>query len=43
MTYAKPPSTDRVSQIGSLDDLAAAFALRPVVEAEGMVESLGRE
>lgn len=39
MAYATPFPTDGAGQSGSLDELAAAFALRPAVEAEELIES----
>lgn len=43
MTYATPFPADRANRTGSLDEPAAAFALCPAVEAEGIVERLWKE
>lgn len=43
MACPTPFRTDGASRTGSLDELAAAFALRPAVEAEAVIESFCAE
>lgn len=43
MAHAKPFPSDGANRAGSLDELAASFALRPVDEAEELIESFCAE
>ena len=43
MAYATPIPPVAANPIGSLDELAAAFALHPVAEAEELIESFCAE
>lgn len=43
MGYAKPFSKTGARPSGSLEELAAAFALRPAAEAEELIESFCAE